>query len=132
MSFFIDYQYGKNQELNLFDKINTYFNDNLIKSVNKYEKYDFKGDLYIYELKSRNCLLNTFDTTIIPYSKLIKNKEDKQIFIFNFQDGLYYIKYNKTQFSKYDLNYFKRRERVDFNDINQLYYFIPVIDLIKI
>ena len=48
------------------------------------------------------------------------------IFKHNFIDGLFYIKYDKDEFKSFKLENFVRNRRVDYNDIKQLYYFIPI------
>jgi hypothetical protein len=130
-SFKNDYSFGTNNEDNVLEKITKHFNDGVIKkSVNKFSKYDYKGDKYYYELKSRNNNYKTYPTTLIPYNKIMENKQ--QYFLFDFKDGLYYIEYNKDVFSKFELNEFVRKQRIDYNDKKSLYYFIPIECLIKI
>jgi hypothetical protein len=131
-SFKLDYSFGKTNEDIVLTQIQKFFtNDGIIKKEeDTYSKYDFKGDTYLYELKSRNVHYKKFATTIIPYDKIIENT--KQIFLFNFIDGLYYIEYDKDVFSKFELSDFQRHKREDYNDIKKLYFHIPIKKLIKI
>ncbi len=117
-----DYEFGKLKEKELKDKLEKYFNDNLIESK-RYDKYDFKGDDYYYELKSRNCNYNKYPTTLIPVSKLFS---DNQRFIFNFVDGIYYIEYNSNEFETFEKQQFVRNYRTGYKDIKQEYVFIPI------
>jgi hypothetical protein len=130
MSFKSDYEFGKKQELSILEIINEKFKDNIELVKYEYSTYDYKGDKRHYELKSRNNTYNKFPTTLIPASKIKDNK--KIIFLFKFIDGLYYIKYRKNKFKDFKLDMFKRNQRIDYNDIKQLYYFIPIEKLKKI
>ena len=130
-TFKTDYEFGKSKELSILNTIKEYFNDPDIKqSSNTYERYDFIGN-NIYELKSRNCNYSTYPTTLLPKSKIIKT-DKPQIFLFNFTDGLYYIKYEPSIFDTIDCKMFKRNTRSDYNDIPQPYYHIPIRILQKI
>ena len=131
-SFENDHLVGTTNEITIHDTLNNYFKDNLIHQKEKYKKYDYKGNKYYYELKTRNNNYKTYPTTLIPYSKLMNGLEDKQIFIFSFKDGIYYIHYNKELFDTFDLMDFQRNKRVDYVDKKQLYYFIPIEHLKKI
>jgi hypothetical protein len=129
-SFKNDYSFGTKNEDVVLIKIEKHFNDNIKKSSSNVSIYDFKGDTYYYELKTRNNKYKTYPTTLIPYNKIMEDK--KQIFLFDFTDGLYYIEYDKDVFSKFELNEFVRKQRIDYNDKKSLYYFIPIEYLIKI
>ena len=129
MSFKKDYVFGINQESIVLEKVNKQFNDNIIKAKNKFEKYDFKGDKYFYELKSRNNKYDTYPTTLIDISKVVN---DDMIFLFNFTDGLYYIKYDKTLFDTFECKEFVRHKRYDYVDKPKPYYYIPINKLQKI
>jgi len=123
-----DYATGKKGEKEVLPTIRQFFNRDIIKSVNRYEKFDFKDECYKYELKCRDACLTTYDTTIIPSNKICPNI----IFLFKFYDGLYYIKYDKTVFDNYTKKIFVRFERSDYIDIPIEYIYIPVGDLQKI
>jgi hypothetical protein len=132
MSFKNDYINGiKNEDIVYNFLINKYPDENIKKVESRYEKYDFIGLNYIYELKSRNNNYNTYPTTLIALDKIIKKNKKKQIFIFKFLDGIYYIEYDEKKFNNYDKKYFKRNQRNDFNDIEKIYIYIPIKDLIK-
>jgi len=123
-----DYALGKKGEKEVLPTIRQYFGRDIVKSVNRYEKFDFKDDIHKYELKCRDACSTTYDTTIIASDKICPN----MIFLFKFYDGLYYIKYDKTVFDNYEKRLFVRFERDDYIDIEKFYIFIPVSDLQKI
>ena len=124
-----DYLTGKKQEITVLEQINKFFNDDIKHTEDKFCSYDFIGTKYIYELKSRNNLMNAYPTTIIGGDKIIDNQ--KQIFLFKFVDGLYYIKKTKL-FNTFVKENFVRNARSDFIDIKKQYIFIPVDKLTKI
>ena len=131
-SFISDYKFGMLGEEKVYDKIKNYFGNDIIKT-NKYCKYDFYNDEFLFEVKSRKIKYKDFTTTIIPEDKIIPEcKPKKQIFIFNFLDGVYYIEYKEETFKNFTLQEYKRNDRCDYNDIKKLYYFIPITELIKI
>lgn len=129
-SFKNDYEMGTKNEDKVLIQINSFFNDNIVKSSSKFSKYDYKGDEYYYELKTRNNNYKTYPTTLIPYNKIMTNK--KQIFLFDFKDGLYYIEYTPDVFNEFELKHFVRNQRIDYNDIMSMYYYIPIEHLKKI
>ena len=130
-SFRQDYSFGKKQEDLLLIKINNYFKDNIKPVVKQMESFDYEGDHTIYELKSRTNKYSAYNTTLLGYNKIIDNKK-KQVFLFSFIDGLYYINYNEEEFSNYEKKLFVRNSRIDYNDVPKLYIFIPVDKLTKI
>jgi len=129
-SFNKDYETGIKNEKDIYETICKKFNDNIKPSEDKFCKYDYKGDTYLYELKTRNNSYSKYPTTLIPHNKIIKG--NKQIFLFSFTDGLYYIKKNMKLFNTFDLLDFCRNKRIDYNDKTQLYYYIPIDKLKKI
>jgi hypothetical protein len=123
--------FGKGKEDEVFDIVKKYFNDPEIKkSVKRYDTYDFVGS-NMYELKSRKCSIGQYNTTLLPKSKVIEDKNN-QIYLFYFTDGLYYLKYDKDVFSKIECKMYKRFQRGAYIDKEQLYYYIPTDLLTKI
>jgi hypothetical protein len=125
----IDEKFGFEKEEQILDIINIKFNDN-IKKCNRYNKYDFEGLKYKYELKSRRNNYNSYPTTMIPEDKIKENM--KIIFLFSFIDGLYYIKYRPKIFNTFETRNFRRTDRGSF-DIEKKYIYIPIekLKLIK-
>jgi len=129
MAFNRDYNFGKQQEIQILPKINEFFKDDIKPAVGQYSKHDFEGKTHLYELKSRTCKFNSYTTTILPADKVIKTR--KQIFIFNFTDGLYYIEYDEEAWKDIEIASF-RRFRIGVNDKEKPYYHIPITLLKKI
>jgi len=116
-----DYQYGMIKELEVLDIIKKYFDRDINKSIDRYCNYDFYDDKFTYELKSRRNKYDTYPTTMIPELKLKK----RTILLFNFLDGLYYIKYKKNKFEEFERGYFCK-DRNDKKDVNKGYVYIPI------
>jgi hypothetical protein len=131
MSFSKDYKSGKRNEEEVLHTINIYFKDNIKQTQSQYSSYDFEGDKHIYELKARRCNHNTYATTMIGKDKLIKS-EKRQIFLFKFYDGLYYIKHRRKKFKQFEVKMFRRNDRVDKTDVEKEYLYIPIEKLKKI
>lgn len=128
MSFKQDYCFGLKKEDELLPIIRTFFDRDIQKSTNKFERFDYSDDKYKYELKSRQNEYTKYPTTLIPADKICK----RIIFLFNFTDGLYYIKYRKSKFNTFEKKMFVRNQRSDFNDLQKEYIYIPVDKLKKI
>ena len=124
-----DYYFGRQQEIVLLPRLNEFFKDDIKPTTDKFHKYDFEGSKYIYELKSRNCTMEQYPTTLLPADKVIKTK--KQIFLFNFTNGLYYIEYDEEVWKDIAVLSF-RRFRIGVNDLEKPYYHIPTTLLKKI
>ena len=130
MAFQRDYQYGLKNQKELLPKLEAFFKDNMIATESTFAKYDYGGTTTDYELKSRNNMLNTYPTTCIAQDK-IQTSDRKQIFIFHFLDGTYYIPYDKETFSTFEVKQF-RRFRTGVNDKLKDYVYIPIESLLKI
>lgn len=124
-----DYAFGTQKEDDITTTLNKYFNDELIKPENKKSKYDFKGKETYYEVKSRTNKYNDYPTTIIAQNKIFT---DNQIFVFNFTDSCYYIKYDKEIFDKFEKKPFKRAYRPDIKTFESIYIYIPIENLTEI
>jgi hypothetical protein len=124
-----DFNFGKEKELVLLPRLNEFFKDNLKPTPDRYKKYDFEGDTYIYELKSRTCTFEKYPTTLFPADKIVPTR--KQIFIFHFTNGTYYIEYDETVFKDIEVASF-RRFRIGVNDLEKAYFHIPTTLLKKI
>lgn len=128
-TFKADYAFGKASENSILNQLNLFFKDNIKLSEDKYSAYDYAGDKYIYELKSRTNKYADFPTSLLPINKVFTNN---QVFLFKFTDGLYYIYYEKSLFDTFECQMFARNRRMDYSDKPQNYYFIPIRHLKKI
>lgn len=123
MSFREDYAFGKTSEERALIKMCKFFNQ-CIRPTSEFCKWDFESPSTIYELKSRKVYSNTYDEVLINYNK-IQPIRKPQYFLFNFIDGLFYIKYDQEVFMDFELKVFKREGRTDYNDKPQVCCYIP-------
>jgi hypothetical protein len=126
-------KYGKTKEIEVLPLIKDHFNSDYIKiPKNKYSTYDFIDDTneIVYELKSRTNKYNQYSTTMIQEDKIL-NTHYKQIFLFNYIDGLYYIEYDKTLFNEFDKKKYSQY-RTDKVDVFKNYIYIPIDKLKQI
>jgi hypothetical protein len=124
------YKYGKIQEKKVYPIIEEYFTgENIIQTKNQYDKYDFVGDSKVFELKSRKNKMKSYPTTMITCNKLKKIDKDL-ILLFNFTDGLYFIKYEKELFDSFFSQPFVRDE-VNAYPLDHVYIPIEYLTLIK-
>jgi hypothetical protein len=123
-----DYKYGKENEKKILKDLNNFFKDDIEIITDKFSQYDFKGTKNIYELKTRRNKYEDFPTTIIGANKIL----DNIIFLFKFENGLYYIKYDENKFNTFEKKKFVRNKRLDYNDKEMDYLFIPIEHLTKI
>jgi hypothetical protein len=124
-----DYIYGKEQEAQILPLLKEYFNDDINQNIKQYAQYDFYNNQYNFELKSRKNLSTTYPTTMITKNKL-KDNNKELILLFNYIDGLYYIKYNEEDFNKFESKLFKRFG-VTAEPLEHVYIPIEKLTLIK-
>jgi hypothetical protein len=130
MSYCKDLIFGLNGEKEVLPIINDFFKREITKSEGRYTLYDFEDNKYIYELKTRNINYGVYPTIMINVKKVIKDK--KQIFLFKFNDGLYYIKYRESKFNNFEKKLFVRNKRDGIKDYLTECFFIPLDKLKKI
>lgn len=121
---------GLANESRLLVHFESFFKDNLEKTK-RCNRYDYEGITGSYELKCRTNNYNTYPTTCIALDKINPNHTKKQIYIFNFIDGTYYIEYHKELFDNFEIKDFKRY-RSYYNDIKKPYMYIPIEQLTRI
>jgi len=126
-----DYDFGKQQENDLFSLIKENFGNDIKQDTDKYAVFDFNNGKTFIELKSRRCNHDTYHDTMIGMNKVYKAKENpnnEYIFCFNFKDGLYYFKHSNDY--KYNIRFSGRNDRS--RDERKTYAFIPKEDLIPL
>lgn len=127
-----DYAYGTQNEQVAKNKLDVFFNTQLIhRGGNSTFDYDNGNNIFV-ELKSRRIKHDQYDTAIIGANKVdsaIKNPQNTYWFCYLYQDGLYGVKFDAEQFSKYERRMYSRGSRDDKNDRPQLCYFIPTSHL---
>jgi hypothetical protein len=122
-----DLEFGLTKEDAVIKKLSEHFCDDIVKTTDKFCKYDAYGKVNKYEIKSRRNKRDAYPTTIIPVHKTI---EGELYFVFNFTDGLFYIKYDEDKFSKYDKkDVGTYRYGAKYNP--SPHYHIPVGDLVE-
>lgn len=91
-----DTQYGLEKEKECLETLRDVFCSKLIKANDKWFVFDYTCDACYIELKSRRCKHDKYLDTMIGINKLnYSSKSSKPVyFCFNFEDGLYYWKYN--------------------------------------
>jgi hypothetical protein len=123
-----DYEYGINNENQLFEKLTRKFGK-IKKSEDKMALFDYYGENIFLELKTRRNTKNKYETTMIgknkinwAQKKIKENPETKIYFIFCFTDGIYYLEYLNNENINFNLG--GRNDR-GYNEINE-YAYIPV------
>ena len=123
-----DYQNGYMQENKIISMLRA--KGYTVNPSSRYCFYDCKiNDKYICEIKSRQCKKNTFDTTILPYSKIQEFKKVRKNFkdmvlIFKFIDGSYYTTYRDVCKNHCKIKKFTRYSRFAHN--SKKHVFIPI------
>lgn len=131
-----DLKMGLENEDNIIQILNNTFSETFVNTKEKYGDqyypYDFEGDKgCCIELKSRRNKYNQYPTTIMPTSKVLGFNKNRQIFIFQFTDGYYYIQYEPTRFNKYEIKMITT-QRKGIVDKPKPHFCIPITDLMKI
>jgi len=132
-----DHIFGKAEEAKSLPVLNDYFKTTFNHLLDPMSPFDFTSDKIVIEQKARKCNVKTYDDTMIDYRKiencLLSGYQGKeQWFVFKFYDGLYGIKYNAKQFSKYKKKLEKMPDRADVEEKFRLRVYIPIDDLIQI
>lgn len=120
-----DLEYGLNGEVVVYNTLKKL--DATIKKT-KYEfaTIDFEGEIAKIEHKHRTNASTAFYDTLMPTDKAIKT-DKKLYFSFGFTDGkIGYIEYTEENFKDIPIKPFRRRQRIDYNDKEKPYFFIPV------
>lgn len=126
-------KYGRNLENEVLPIIRNAFESRDIKfPKHKYSSYNFIDDVkeVLYELKARTNKYETYPTTMIQEDKIL-NTHYKQIFLFHFTNGLYYIEYDPVLFDTFEKKEYSQF-RTDKVDVHKLYYYIPIEHLKRV
>ena len=121
------YKFGKANEEIILPLIQAKFNSNIKPYTDKWSKFDFFDEITDYELKSRTFHYSKYSTTMITANKVYGDRE--KVFIFSFTDGVYFIKYNKEKFDKYEkINFARSGILIDMKP----HFLIPIEELIRL
>lgn len=121
------YSFGKAQEARIHPVIKEYFKKDIIPTEGQYAKYDFFDNDTNYEVKSRTNNYSKYPSTMITFNKCCDCDKDKDlILIFNFTDGLYFIKFDTEQFKLYQKEMFSR---ANIAEDEKIHVYIPISHL---
>jgi hypothetical protein len=133
-----DIAYGMSEEERLKPVVEEFFNDTLTKTEKKAAMDWTSSSGCYYELKSRRGKPNkpiysySFYTTIVPLSKidwLTDQTDIRAVFVFKFEDGVFYIEYDRNSFANFDIQKIYCADR--WGDPNRDHVCIPVYLLKK-
>ena len=121
-----DYQLGTEAQARLLPKLAAFFADDLKPTLGQYDRYDYESDTAVYELKTRRNEKDTYPTTCIGADKVDPKHPKSQVYLFEFTNGTFYIRYNKTTFDTFERKPFVRNAP---GFVEKPYLFIPVTAL---
>ena len=123
-----DYNFGIQKESFFLSKLRNKFGLDVLPVNDKYCAFDFESKDTVFELKSRRCLKNTYESTMIGLNKINKYKAlNKSIILcFSFIDVDCYYEYNINDELTVKRSGRNDRGRDEYND----YLHIP-IELLK-
>ena len=129
-----DINFGLTNETIVMEQLNKHFNIEL-QTLGTYSEFDFidTKSSTVYELKTRRVNVNSYNTTMIGLNKIkfIQSRpEYNAYFVFKFNEGVYYIKYDNDLFKKFMTKVSGRTDRGK-NEFSP-YIYIPVNLLTKL
>ena len=89
-----------------FQLIKNVFGGTVLKTKFRYTKFDFYDETYLFEYKNRQIFSFQFPTVIINKCKI--GIDRNMIFIFQYIDKVFYIRYEKEVFDSFDIEYQKQ------------------------
>jgi hypothetical protein len=92
-----DVEFGSKKEMEHLEIMRDIFCKKLKRANNKWFVFDYSCENCYVELKSRRCNHDKYPDTMIGLNKINYCSQTNRpvYFAFNFEDGLYYWKYNK-------------------------------------
>lgn len=127
---------GRQNEVDTKAIIERHFNVEITKTKDPFFVIDFvsANKKFWCELKRRLVNHDAYPTAIISKHKVdfCQDPDATYVFVWRYNDGVYYIKYDKEKFSKYEVKMYRRFDRTDHHQMASPHYFIPVTDLLKI
>jgi hypothetical protein len=124
-----DYAFGLASQVAILPRLRAFFGDDLTPTVGQFNHYDYESPSAVYELKTRRITHDSYPTTLIGANKVNPAHPKRQVYIFNFIDGTYYIRYDKAIFDTFELAPFARN---DPGFVARPYIFIPITALAPI
>ena len=124
-----DYAFGLASQAALLPRLRAFFGDDLQPTPGQFNHYDFESSTAVYELKTRRIARDRYPTTLIGANKVNPTHAKNQVYIFDFTDGPFYIRYDKATFYSFELAPFVRN---DPGFVARPYLFIPITALVPI
>jgi len=101
-----DYCWGAESEIDVKPLLEKQFGP--LQSGDRYSKFDFFNDRFNIELKTRKVAKDMYHTTMIQSNKFVCDNTRELVLAFKFTDGLYYIKYDRNLFNRFETRLFSR------------------------
>ena len=123
-----DLKFGLASEATNKARLEGFFGCGLNKTA-QYDAMDWSNNnktLFV-EMKTRRVRHNQYPTALIGKNKVdfCENSKVDCYFVYVYQDGIYYIKYNKDLFDTFECEEYERGWREGGIQPKQLFYFIP-------
>ncbi len=118
---------GAANEIKYYPLLKQLIDNEIVKTLDDYDTFDFESANSLVELKSRNCHSSRYYDTIVGLNKVQRAQVEevkKCYFVFGFTDGLFVWDFDKTQ----PESSYKIAKNIPPNR-NKDYVFIPVKDL---
>ena len=131
-----DVAFGEANELRNKGLLEKLVGCGLTKDPNRWASMDFYNEnkTVLVELKSRRIRSDLYATAIISADKIHKIRDNgtTHYLAWAYEDGLFYVKYDKEKWDKYECKMYKRYNRSDRIEYPKLHYFVPRTDLIAV
>ena len=132
-----DYNFGKESECEVLEKLREHFHANLETIEYKFSLFDFEAQDILVELKTRKCTKNKYESTMIGCNKITDAQTKineipnlKIYFVFSFTDCLTYWEYTAEKMRQLPIRKGGRNDRGKKEE--GLYFYIDIKDLINI
>ena len=135
VTFVEDYTFGTANEANKLPRVEEYLKCKLYHKGGK-STFDYDNGKNIYaDLKTRRIPHDEWPTALIGANKVTMARINPHCdfwFFYDYDDGLFAVKYEKEKFAKYECRMYKRGDREDYHNHAAETYFIPREDLVRI
>jgi hypothetical protein len=124
-----DLRFGYTHEQNVLERLQKQFGTTLLRGGN-WDTMDYSNPAktIFIELKSRRVPHDRYPTAIIGRNKIrfCSDPTKEYYFVYNYEDGLFYIKYDPELFATFEVvTEYQRNRRADATDAPQEVVMIP-------
>jgi hypothetical protein len=124
-----DLRFGYTHEQNVLERLQKQFGTTLLRGGN-WDTMDYSNTAktIFIELKSRRVPHDRYPTAIIGRNKVrfCSDPTKEYYFVYNYEDGLFYIKYDPELFATFEVvTEYQRNRRADATDAPQEVVMIP-------